>query len=133
MRFWTRASPNPDQKTDFIYVDGEEQLDRLIAESGEQPAVLLVHDPYCGISGRAYAEVEKLGGKVFLILTGDGRHLSKEVQARTGIRHESPQAFIFSGGKVTWSASHFGVRKDVLRRELDALGGSLVAPRVAQR
>lgn len=37
------------------------------------------------------------------------RDLSDEIERRTGIRHESPQAFVIQNGVPIWSASHGGI------------------------
>jgi bacillithiol system protein YtxJ len=37
------------------------------------------------------------------------RLLSREIAACFGIRHESPQAILFRGGRVAWHASHYDV------------------------
>lgn len=36
----------------------------------------------------------------------DQRPLSQGVARRTGVRHESPQALLFTGGRCVWHASH---------------------------
>ena len=38
----------------------------------------------------------------------------REVAERTGVRHESPQAIVLTGGSVAWSDSHEGVTADAL-------------------
>ncbi len=43
-----------DTHAHFIPVSNQEDLDRLLAASGEQPVVLFKHDYACSISVRAY-------------------------------------------------------------------------------
>ena len=44
----------------------------------------------------------------------DGRPLSREVAARTGVQHESPQALVLESGRSVWDASHGAVTREAL-------------------
>jgi bacillithiol system protein YtxJ len=46
------------------------------------------------------------------------REVSREVEARTGVRHESPQALILRGGEAVWSASHWRVTAEAVESAL---------------
>lgn len=54
-------------------------------------AVLYKHSPVCG-------------------------QFAREIEERTGIRHESPQAIVMRGGEPVWHASHRGVTQEALTR-----------------
>lgn len=45
-------------------------------------------------------------------------YLSRTIEERTGVRHESPQVLVFRAGKVVWSASHFQIRGGAVMREV---------------
>ena len=49
------------------------------------------------------------------------RPLSQAIEAKFGVRHESPQILIIEDGEVMWHASHRGVAPDRVRA---ALAGS---------
>lgn len=49
------------------------------------------------------------------------RPLSQAIEAKFGVRHESPQVLIIEDGQVVWHASHRGVAPDRVRA---ALAGS---------
>lgn len=108
-------------------------LDRFIAASDGSPVVIFKHSETCGISARAYVEMQKLAtrnGKtaaevrapipIGIIAVQAAREVSDEIEARTGVEHESPQALLMAGGKVVWSASHGGVNADGVEKALAA-------------
>ena len=37
------------------------------------------------------------------------RDLAREIEQRTGVRHETPQALVIRNGRAVWNASHFDV------------------------
>ncbi|WP_322797405.1 thioredoxin family protein [Tepidiforma sp.] len=92
--------------TTFRPVGDAAGFDALVAASGAQSVVLFLHDPWCPISARAYREMERLGGEVALVDVSRAKRLNREIEARTGVRHESPQVLVLRHGRVTWHASH---------------------------
>ena len=48
------------------------------------------------------------------------REVSNAVSAKLGIRHETPQALLIRNGRVVWSASHFRVTADAMKKALTA-------------
>lgn len=105
----------------FLPLIDADAVRALFATPSDEPQLLFIHDPTCGISDRAYEEMSGLDGNVHLILTGDGQHLSRLVEALSGVRHESPQTIVVHHGKVRWSASHHHVRRDSVRNALASL------------
>ena len=106
----------------FIAVSDAEELERLFVRSHEEPVVVFKHSQTCPISSAAYAEMRRLGREVALVVVQRARDISREVEKRTGIRHESPQALVLAGGVVVWSDSHWGVtaeRVDEALREAE--------------
>lgn len=105
-------------------------LIRPIAESDELEraltagdAVLYKHSPHCWQSSRAYRQIQKLAEgepetPIYIIDVVSQRALSKEIEARLGIRHESPQAILIRGGQVVWHGSHSGIRAKTIAAEL---------------
>ena len=104
---------------EFIPVEDAAALEGLFARSQSAPVVLFKHSTTCPISARAYREMSRLdaaAGEVALVVVQTARPVSDEVARRTGVRHESPQAFVLRGGKAVWSASHFDITADEVGR-----------------
>jgi bacillithiol system protein YtxJ len=93
-------------------------LDELIARSHREPVVVFNHDPFCGTSAAAREELERLGAHVAVVDVARHHDLGQLVAARTGVRHQSPQAIVLRDGRPAWSASHFGITTAVVRRAL---------------
>lgn len=72
------------------------------------------HSPTCPISAAAFAQYERFARAHPELATGwiqvvAERPLSNAVAARTGVRHESPQAIWLVEGEARWSASHSAI------------------------
>jgi bacillithiol system protein YtxJ len=106
-----QASP---QESNFVAVEDQSALEELIARSHAAPVVLFKHSLTCPISARAYRQMQAYDGEVALVVVQRARAVSREVEARTGVRHESPQAIILRDGKAAWSASHFDVTAEAV-------------------
>jgi bacillithiol system protein YtxJ len=94
---------------------GVEALDDLLEQSRTGAVILFNHDPHCPISARAFSQMEKLDDDVMLVDVSRERVLTREIQGRTGVRHESPQVIVFRDGQPTWSASHFQITTDAVQ------------------
>src|SRR2546423_3315984 len=103
-------------ETRFNPVGDAAALEQLFERSHEKPVVLFKHSNTCPISARAYGQMEQLGGDIELVVVQKNRDVSREVESRTGVRHESPQAFVLRNGQVVWSASHFDITADEVNR-----------------
>ena len=102
----------------FIPVGDSQVLDQFVRRSHEAPVLLFKHSTTCPISAAAYQEVKQLATEIALIVVQQARDVSREVEARTGVRHESPQALILRGGEVVWSASHWHITAAAVERAL---------------
>lgn len=104
-------------------------LDRLLAQPGDVPVVIFKHSETCGISARAHTEMLKLAAtahasdespianlQIGIVAIQTAREVSNEIEARTGVEHESPQVFVMRKGQVTWSASHGAVKAEAVQR-----------------
>jgi bacillithiol system protein YtxJ len=92
------------------------ELETVLDRQG--PTLLFLHDPGCPISLIAHYEVAAVDGEVALIDVRSSPALSREVEQRTGIKHESPQAIVLREGQAVWSASHFGVTAEEIEAAL---------------
>jgi bacillithiol system protein YtxJ len=103
-------------------IDAEPALEAALAS----PRYLLFkHSRSCPISARAFHEYRAWaeanpGQPTGWIDVIAGRALSQDVAARTGERHESPQAILLEGGRATWSASHGAITRASLSDALAA-------------
>ena len=104
--------------TQFEEIATKEALEDVLDRSLDGPVVLYLHDPYCGLSAMAHQEVSRLGFPVACVDVNARHDLSMEVERLTGVRHESPQAFVLRDRRARWSASH---RKVTASAILDAM------------
>lgn len=95
----------------FATVSGPEALDALFERSVDGPVVLFLHDYYCPVSFAAYDEMAGVTGDIALIDVAAQKELSRAVEKRTRVRHQSPQVIILSGGDPKWAASHYSIKK----------------------
>jgi len=102
----------------FNQVENSVELDQLLARSHREPVVLFKHSTMCPISAAAYQEMSNVDGEVSLVVVQKARAVSNEVEERTGIIHESPQAIILRYGKAVWSASHWKVTSAAVEQAL---------------
>ena len=108
-----------EQAGEFINVSDAEALENIFRLSHDQAIVLFKHSTTCPISAAAYREMSQLAvGNVALLVVQRARELSREVERRTGVRHESPQAIVLRNGQPVWTASHFAVTSDAVERAL---------------
>lgn len=108
-------------------LDRLEQLDELLAESQNRPLLLFKHSFTCGVSAEALDEIvehlndEALDARYAMVTVQTHRELSNAVAARLGVRHQTPQAIVVKDGRAVWSASHFRVNADEIRKALESL------------
>ena len=102
----------------FNQVENAEALEKVLARSEREPVVLFKHSTLCPISAAAYQEMKRLKGDVSLVVVQKARTVSNEVEARTGVQHETPQAIILRNGQAVWSASHWRVTAEAVEQAL---------------
>jgi bacillithiol system protein YtxJ len=90
-------------------------------------AFLFKHSTMCGTSTRAYRQVssfEEVDGSipVFLIDVIGERNLARAIADRLGIRHQSPQIILLTGGKPVWHASHGAVTAEIMAEKAEEQG-----------
>ncbi len=106
---------------DFVNLTGMAELDGWFERSRERDVVLFLHDYWCPISSRAYDEMALVEGEIALIDVAEGRDLTRSVETRTGVKHESPQVLILRDARARWAASHGSITHD-------AVGEAIAAP-----
>lgn len=102
------------------------QLDDLLNSSSERLVWLFKHSLICGTSAGARSEFERFAAKqsdraaIGVIEIQRTRDVSREVAARTGVRHESPQVLLIRDGRAVWYASHRGITERALDDAVEA-------------
>jgi bacillithiol system protein YtxJ len=105
-------------ETDFNTVRDASALEGLFERSNEAPVLLFKHSNACPISAQAYRQMKQVKADVSLIVVQQAGDLSRAVEERTGLRHETPQALILRGGRVVWNASHFDITAPAVEQAL---------------
>jgi bacillithiol system protein YtxJ len=114
---------------DLTQLQHIEQLDRLLSESHTRPLLLFKHSFSCGVSAEALDElIDHLNADIVaagvpdphyaIVTVQTHRDVSNAVSAKLGIRHETPQALLIRDGRVIWSASHFRVTAEAMKKAL---------------
>ena len=107
----------------FISLEDNTALDRFLADANGGAVVILKHSNTCGVSSRAYREMSSFEGLVGLITVQEAREVSDEIERRTGVPHETPQLLILRNDEVVFTASHFQVKAEIVKEELNRLNG----------
>jgi bacillithiol system protein YtxJ len=95
------------------------QLDALLAAG--RPVWLFKHSLTCGVSARAWRQFEAFAigrpeaGALFAkVEIQRARELSRAIAERSGVRHQSPQVLLLSGGAAVWHESHWRISQRAL-------------------
>ena len=95
------------------------QVDDLVHESNAHPVAVLKHSIACPISARGQREFVALEDDgdppLYAVVVQYARDISNYIAEKTGVRHETPQVLILSGGEVVYSASHYDISSGALR------------------
>lgn len=102
----------------FIKVSSTEELDELFERSSEQPVFLFKHSLTCPISAGVFEIVSGIDADIHLVVVQHSRDISNEVAAKSGIRHESPQAVIIKDSKTVYHASHYNITAQEIEQTL---------------
>lgn len=96
-------------------------LDAVFASSHEQAKMLFLHDPWCPISARASRQVALVDANIVKIDVSRQHELSREIERRTGVRHESPQVILIKDGVAAWDASHTSIDRNSIEHALTTI------------
>jgi bacillithiol system protein YtxJ len=108
----------------FVRIKDKESLDALAARSKDGPLVIFKHSLTCPISSAAYEQMARFDGEVALIEVQVAHELSREIEAKFGVRHESPQVIVLNKGQVAWNASHFKITAEAVTEAVRKAVGS---------
>lgn len=85
-------------------------------------AVIFKHSTQCPISRFVHREVsvfmaERPEVPVYMVDVLADAEVSEYITEKTGVRHESPQAFVVDSGSVKWHESHYSVDAKALKKQ----------------
>src|SRR5258705_12355414 len=103
----------------FVRVADTQGLEELLASSKDRPIVVFKHSNACPISSSAYAGMEQVND-VRLVVVQTAREVSRELESRTGVTHESPQVIVLRDGKAVWNASYYNVKAGGVEKAVEA-------------
>ena len=98
----------------FVKVTETKALDELSERSKQRPVIIFKHSLTCPISATAYDQMAEFDGEVALVEVQRARELSRAIEHRLGVAHESPQVIVLRNGQVAWNASHFKITLDAV-------------------
>jgi bacillithiol system protein YtxJ len=104
----------------FFRIDDRATLENLLNDSKQKPVIVFKHSNACGVSSRAYREMEKVDEQVNILEVQTAREISRELENLTGVRHETPQVIVLRDGKAVWNASHFDVTANGVTRAVQS-------------
>lgn len=107
----------------FVELHKLEELEKFLAATNGQPAIIFKHSNSCGISARAFREMLQMSQQVGIVTVQDARDLSDEIEHRFHLPHETPQALLVKNNELLWHASHGRVRASVIAEALRSVGG----------
>jgi len=99
-------------------IDTVDQFEQIISEN---PTFLLVkHSLTCPISGAAFEQYKQFVEEnkeipTYYLAVQDSRPLSTHIAETYQIKHESPQALLFSNKQVVWDTSHNNITVSTLK------------------
>jgi len=93
-------------------------------ENSAPVALVLKHSTRCALSGMAKSRLEKKKDErlsYFIIDVIKDREISDLLSSRSGVTHESPQAFLIEGGKVIEVKSHLAISAAEFSKRIDSI------------
>jgi bacillithiol system protein YtxJ len=105
-------------ETNLNKLDTLGKLEAAIEESRFRPVLLFKHSTSCGISSGVFRDVSTVDTDVNLIIVQTDRDISNEIERRTGIKHESPQAIVLKNGEAVYHASHYDITIEDINEHL---------------
>lgn len=98
-------------------------LDACLLASRDRPLFIFKHSTACPISAAAYREVanylQQRGADdpdVYLVKVIEERPVSNQIADLLQLPHKSPQIILVHDGRVLWSASHYGISSEAMRK-----------------
>ncbi len=100
-----------------------EDFETALQRSEDEPVLIYKHSSICALSFRARWHVKSIDDgdvPVFEVVVQRSRDVSNEIEARLGVRHETPQLLLVKDRTVLYHDSHTAITKKAIRRQLEA-------------
>ncbi|MBM4762595.1 bacillithiol system redox-active protein YtxJ [Bacillus sp. B15-48] len=98
-------------------IESIEEFSKLFEEEGS--FFFVKHSLTCPISQAAFEEYEKFSSDsslpCYYLAVQEARPLSNHIAERFHVKHESPQAILFTRSNVVWHASHWKITEKSLQ------------------
>lgn len=93
----------------------------LLENSGEQPFILFKISMTCASSVTARKEMKALETTlpIYAVFVQMDRDVSNAVESDLGVKHESPQLLILKDGKGIWQATHYHIKRSIVRDAIE--------------
>lgn len=104
----------------FHPIANESALDAVFDRSAREPLLLFLHAPNCPIGLNAFWEMKRSGESAALVDVTRQRTLTRAIEQRTGVRHESPRVMVLHDGAALWHASHYDITAEAVQHALRA-------------
>ena len=105
----------------WIPLDEEEQIEKIIERSQNTPQVIFKHSTRCSISSMAKNRLDKNdnpeGIDFYYLDLIKHRSLSNKIAEDFKVQHQSPQILIIRDGKCTYTESHSAIMMDEIVEE----------------
>lgn len=120
-------SDNKDTTSQNIKWNGltdTKQLDDIIQESAQTPAIIFKHSTRCSISRMALKNFEKEysieenSAKPYYLDLLEHRNISNEIAQIFHVQHQSPQVIIVKDGAAIYNASHSDIDAGIVKSKL---------------
>ncbi len=105
-------------------IDSISELESIVASGETNDIFIFKHSSRCGISAVVKSKFAKWldsiedKNVVLVIDVIENRDLSKEIEKKLSIKHESPQLIWIRNWKVIWYGSHFEISQSNLNKNL---------------
>ncbi|MBO6536570.1 MAG: bacillithiol system redox-active protein YtxJ [Balneolaceae bacterium] len=118
------GSENNEQAQFWNTVSEPSDIDAIVMQSMERPQVILKHSNQCATSFFAKKNLELIpledleNADLYIIDVIRQRPLSRYLEQKVQVRHESPQLLVLMNGEVAWHGSHHQVQSEYLLQTL---------------
>lgn len=109
-------------------LESADQLTAIKEESFERPVLILKHSTTCSISMAALGRLERnwkqesVGQlKPYYLDLLRYRPISGQIATDFGVQHQSPQVLVIKNGQAVYDASHFDIKFDTIKDNINEL------------
>lgn len=97
----------------WIPLQSEDQLNNIVADSGNKPQLVFKHSTRCSISSMVKNRLDKKelpqGVNFYYLDLIKFRGVSNKVADLFDVRHQSPQVLLIKNGKCVYEENHSGI------------------------